>query len=381
MIRNHMSKKKENENSAKFAIGGFVREFISPEPWLTMLDEAETKGHKIDMLLIAYQKSFDANSVKKLSEKVNLVLINAEGDEDLINRLSSIGVDSQFITNLCEFKDSEKQITEAIALNQIILYALTEGMGYLLTITDGFNFYSGVDFIEIMRKPLAQADVIATTAIPYRQDIEKILQVLQPQQLIDTFFLRDYSRFIGKVLMPDENIFKLLQPAKIAEYGNMLLNLNKITWLPPFFSQTYLWQNDKCVCTGAFENFIMHAQGRNLEILEVPIPSSITIAHKWSKWYSMLSIASRIPFFVWNMVERGMIKNRYNEIIEDFESKKEKIDLIYKEIDLGVSEEEIWQHWKKVKADLEMWILQQMATQESWQGTIEQITSLMKKDN
>ena len=347
MIRNHMSKKKENENSAKFAIGGFVREFISPEPWLTMLDEAETKGHKIDMLLIAYQKSFDANSVKKLSEKVNLVLINAE----------------------------------AIALNQIILYALTEGMGYLLTITDGFNFYSGVDFIEIMRKPLAQADVIATTAIPYRQDIEKILQVLQPQQLIDTFFLRDYSRFIGKVLMPDENIFKLLQPAKIAEYGNMLLNLNKITWLPPFFSQTYLWQNDKCVCTGAFENFIMHAQGRNLEILEVPIPSSITIAHKWSKWYSMLSIASRIPFFVWNMVERGMIKNRYNEIIEDFESKKEKIDLIYKEIDLGVSEEEIWQHWKKVKADLEMWILQQMATQESWQGTIEQITSLMKKDN
>ena len=149
----------------------------------------------------------------------------------------------------------------------------------------------------------------------------------------------------------------------------------------PFFSQTILWQEGNCVCTGAFENFILNAQGRNLEILEIPIASSITIAHGWSKWNTMLSMASRIPFFVWNMIERGIIKNRYNEIIDDFESKKEKIDNIYKEINLDVSEEQIWKHWEKVKADLEKWILQEMDTQESWTKAIGHIASTTNKEN
>ena len=188
-----MAEKIKTENSSKFALGGFVRQFNSPEPWFTMLEEAVEKEHTVDYLFIAYQDSYDINTVNKLSEKVNLILINTAGDPALIDGLKSIGVDQEIIDDLCVFPENKNQITEAIALNQIILYALLRGVGYILTITDGFNFYSGIDFIGIMKKPLEQADVIASTAIPYRPDIEKILQVLGPQQLIDTFFLRDYS--------------------------------------------------------------------------------------------------------------------------------------------------------------------------------------------
>lgn len=369
---------KNNKSSAKnkIALAGFVRELNSPEPWLTMISEATDHDHKIEMLIIAYAGKVEKQVEDRLKEQCELVLIQACKDKELISRLEQKGVESQHISNLCEFDQDKNRLTEAAAINQILLFATLENLDKILIISDGFNFYSGIDFIEMMSRPLTHADVIASTAIPYRPDMEKILQTLQPYYLIDTFFMREYSRFIGQILMPEESAFQLLQPAKVAEYGNMFIDLHKISEIPAFFSQTSTWIDDIRIDTGAFEYFILQNQSSNMEILEVPLPSSISVAPHWSKGQTILAMINRIPFIAWNMIEQGMIRNRYSEIIENFESKKGIISLILKELDLTIPEKEFWEHWDKIKKDLEQRILQQMAVQESWKKAIKTLSNI-----
>ena len=116
------------------ALGMIVRDFVSAEPILAFLDNAEKFGHGISHVIVAYSHRFDWTAVQILEGRARLSLVKLHDYEKAKWELGYLNLRQNSISDLlyCPLLDGRGLIPYGFNRNHVLLEALFEKIDVLI---------------------------------------------------------------------------------------------------------------------------------------------------------------------------------------------------------------------------------------------------------
>jgi hypothetical protein len=162
----------------RIALGLITRDFNDPEPIFLFLKNADKYGHLIDRVIVAYSHSKDDSTLKAVSNRVKLDLLNVSSPGLLREEMRRSGIAIDAIDALLALPDGgpDGEVPYGAYRNAVLFKALLEGIDYLLffdsdveprvlTQLEGLDArWEEVDFVGTHMRSLVKEDVTATTS-------------------------------------------------------------------------------------------------------------------------------------------------------------------------------------------------------------------------
>ncbi len=240
------------------ALGMITRHFDDPYPILRFLDNADSYGHDVSRVIVAYSHSKDDAAIAAVNNQCRLELINAADPEGLRVEFSYWGMAPDLINLLVELPtDSPKdEISYGSYRNAVLFKALLDGVDYLLffdtdvaprvlTHLEGEEAcWKEVDFVGTHMRSLRKEHVAATTSeysgyyiIPPMSfpGMSELLNGLGKGMALD--YMEDCQHHHCLNLAPENP--GLPRPTDKPLGGNLGLDLRRPWRLAPFYSTVY----------------------------------------------------------------------------------------------------------------------------------------------
>ena len=311
----------------RIALGVITRHLNDLHPYEDFLINAEKYGHKIDTLIIEYNVSADPNIIRKLSQYCKIFTFKTEEIGHIHDKLNELNLSREDIHKLTKTPHQKKykMFSYGKARDFVLLTAILMEQDYLLffdsdvypEILDKKNnqfIYKEIDFVGTHLKYLNSENTIVTTS-DYTGYF--IIPKMNFKHLYDLLFGLQKESVYEYVIQNDTPVIQEKVEAKIKETnkilgGNMGINLQKLSYLPPFFSLTLVLNNECFLGRGEdtlFGPLIKQSHGRCLDI-DVPIfhncfsnfPEKPNIFEKKILerfYYACMGWIIRNPFYNW----------------------------------------------------------------------------------
>jgi hypothetical protein len=335
----------KGQTSRKTAFALITRRVNDAATPLSFLNNARRYGHHIDRLIIAYSHGVDGEVVKRLQREVKVDLICAHGDDNLRQRLQSLGAEPVVVDGLLDVPSwpCYHEVPYGAYRNAILFDALLKGVDYLLffdsdvqpsVLTDlkeGQPLWQEIDFVGTHLTHLTRPNVLATTS-------DYSGYYIIPPIAFDG--LRELMIGLGKEhslgYMAEWDIHGCLNlgsdtpatpvPTEKLLGGNLGLDLNQPWNLAPFFSTVYEYEN-QCVM-GRGEDTLLGQElssneGQLLDIdlrifhdTYIDFPSKPDIFKKDVRerfYWACLGWIGRNPFLTWFRAQMSQEKDRFEE--------------------------------------------------------------------
>ncbi|RLC51092.1 MAG: hypothetical protein DRH79_06695 [Candidatus Cloacimonadota bacterium] len=319
----------------KIALAIFTRNIKEKSPIQDFLDNAKKYNHQIDHLIIVYNDYVDKHIIDSYKTYCPVTAIQLGNKFFIHQSLKEIGISERDINAIINTPNLKKfdLVPYGTARNHALLTALYYGFDYLFffdsdvypkLLTDfcenDFHFKE-IDFIGSHLKYLKQKNVVVTTSdysgyyiIP-KMNFPYLMELLRGLQKEDSY------QYISTVDAPvtrnvtEDNVFD----TRKALGGNMAIDLNKFSLLPPFFSSTLII-NDQCFLGRGedtlFGPLIYNNGGRcvDIDLLlfhncfgDFPNKPTINLQKNVDRFfYACMGWIIRNPFFNWLHKEYGI---------------------------------------------------------------------------
>lgn len=335
----------DGQTSSTIAFALITRRVDDASTAMSFLDNARRHGHRIDRIMIAYSHGVDREIVETLQCEVKVDLVCAHGDDDLRQRLRTLGIEPAVIDGLLDVPSWPRhhEVPYGAYRNAILFKALLEGVDYLLffdsdvrpvVLTDLRGeqpMWQEVDFVATHLTYLTQPEVLATTS-------DYSGYYIIPPMAFDG--LRDLLIGLGKEhaleYMTEWDVHGCLnlgsqtpaspKPTNKLLGGNLGLNLNQPWNLAPFFSTAYEFEK-QCVMGRGEDTLLGQAlSGNGGQLLDVdlkifhdtyidfPIKPDIFRKDVRERFYwACLGWIGRNPFLTWFRTKASRKEDRFEE--------------------------------------------------------------------
>ncbi|MCK4654791.1 MAG: hypothetical protein KAU01_10145, partial [Candidatus Cloacimonetes bacterium] len=328
----------------KNAFGVISRNVDQLSPIVDFFDNAKKYGHKIDHLIICYIDYVNPETLKQLEKYCEVTLVKRGNAPLLENSLKDLGLNEKEIETIIgtPFLKKYGKVSYGTCRNYVILAAIFLGLDHLFffdtdifpTILtqfhDGESKFEDIDFVGSHLTFLKKDGAVVTTSdytgyyiIP-KMNFPYMMELLQGIQKEDRFY---YISSVDTPVTRDRWLENIFNTNKVLG-GNIVLDLNKLDMLPPFFSTT-LVMNDECFLGRGedtlFGPLIYYYGGHcvDIDLLifhncfgDFPNKPTITIQKNLDRfYYACMGWIIRNPFFNW-------LRSEYYEEVETINTEK-----------------------------------------------------------
>ncbi len=327
----------------KIVIGIITNYVNSLSPYLEFLDNAEKYGHTINDMIIAFSHGIDSSIVDKIRTKVNLHLIKLNSDPEFITELKDIGLTEQEIQTLFYSKNFAQyglipygKRRNCVLMKALLLYPYID---YLLFIDTDVKPYiiinkqgkmREIDFVGRHLEYLEKEDILITTSDYSGYYIIPPMKFIGLKELL-IGLQKEYA--YNHVVDPAKNLFtssinkrNIRKTNKILG-GNHAIDLQNYLYLPPYFSTTYMFNNEFIISRGEDTLMGRELPQDNKYIIDIdtrifhntfadfprfPYINRLDVQERL--YYACLGWLGRNPFLNWYLARNGFITER--EFIE-----------------------------------------------------------------
>jgi len=304
-------------------------------PIMDFLENAQKFGHKIESLIIVYNDFVNQSIMDILKDYCEITTFQVGKALPLIRSLEKIGLCKGDIETLTGTPDLQKynMVAYGISRNYTLLTALLQGMDYLIyfdsdvypKLLSDYDFenskYIEVDFVGSHLKYLKRENIVVTTSdysgyfiIP-KMNFPNLMELLLGIQKEDRFTYITTQNFPVTRKTYGKNIFNTHKSLG----GNMAIDLQKLEYIPPFFSTTLTIDNRCFLGRGEdtlFGPLIYHKGGKcvDIDLLifhncfgDFPNKPDINVQKNIDRFYfACMGWLIRNPFFNWVQKEYGI---------------------------------------------------------------------------
>ena len=250
----------------KIALGMIIRNLEAEEEILRFIDNAESYGHKLECVIIAYTQRMDPLCANSIRKRKPLYTIDIKNPEYCYNQFKLRGMSRNAVESLleCPVNPSQGLVPYGFKRSIVTTEAILRGMDVLffvdndvfptvLTETPDGIGNCNADFFGAHLKHLKTGSLITTGEYsgynilpPASFDgMEDLLAGLQKSDMLE------YWQSSG-----EHNCLAVLPPEPAAEPctkilgGNTAITLSSFDSLPPFFSSSYVVGDELFLCRG-----------------------------------------------------------------------------------------------------------------------------------
>lgn len=328
---------------SKIALGLITRHFTDPEPIFRFLDNAQTYGHVVDRVIVAYSHTMEERAVALVKKRIPMDLIHASDPGSLRVQMGQAGLTPEAIHDLLDLPDDGEggEVPYGNYRNAVLFKALLNGMDYLIffdtdieprVLTQLENDYiewQEIDFVGTHMRSLSKDDVSATTSdysgyyiIPPMSfpGLGEFLTGLGKGMAME--YMEDCREHHCLNLGPKSP--GLPRPTDKPLGGNLGLDLTKPWRLAPFYSTLYSYSGSTIRSRG--EDTLLgqaitasHGQIMDIDLKvfhdtyaffpEVPDIRKKKIRDRF--YYACLGWIGRNPFLSWYLDQVGHLKTSW----------------------------------------------------------------------
>ena len=315
--------------SLKIAFGVITRSLSKDYPYINFLKNAQLYGYQISSIVFGYKDFVSEKITQEIKQFCDVCTIHLGETEYLTSQLSRFDLSEKEISALIGTPQLEKysMVSYGTARNYVLLTALFKGADILLFFdTDVYPqilfedndcqfHYEEVDFVGSHLKILNEHPKVVATTSDYTGYF--IIPKMKFPHLEDLLFgLQKENNY---TYISKENKLTLkhghshnIHPTQKVLGGNLALDLRKIKYLSPFFSETLIKNNECFLGRGEdtlFGPLINHYGGTCFDI-DLPIfhncfgdfPNEPDIGKKNNLdrfFYACMGWIIRNPFYNW----------------------------------------------------------------------------------
>jgi len=315
--------------SLKIAFGVITRNVKVDYPFLNFINNAQTYEHSITSIIFGYKDFVDKNIVAQLNNYCEVMPIHLSEKQGLAEQLSKFSLSETDISALLgtPHLKNYNMVSYGTARNYVLLSAILAGVDILIFFdTDVYPqvlydegkrqfHYEEVDFVGEHIKVLnANPKAVATTSdytgfyiIPH-MNFPHLKELLFGVQKEDSFsFISKHNKLALK-----HSHKKELHPTQKVLGGNLAIDLRKIHYLSPFFSETLIMQDECFLGRGEDTTFgpLINLYGGECIDIDLPIfhncfgdfPKEPEIGKKQNLdrfFYACMGWIIRNPFYNW----------------------------------------------------------------------------------
>lgn len=315
--------------SLKIAFGVITKNVKVDYPYLNFLKNAQEFDHSITSIIFGYRDSISPKILNTLAEYCKVMPIHLSEKQILAERLSKFSLSENDIEALIgtPYLQSHNMIAYGTARNYVLLEAILSGVDILLFFdTDVYPqilfdegnsqfHYEDIDFVGEHVKVLnEQPKVVATTSDYTGFYIIPHLHFPHVNDLLYGLQKEDSFTFISKEnhLVLKQSHQQNFHPTKKVLGGNLAIDLRKIHYLSPFFSETLILNNECFLGRGEDTTFgpLINLYGGQCMDIDLPIfhncfgdfPNLPDINQKQNLerfFYACMGWIIRNPFYNW----------------------------------------------------------------------------------
>ncbi|MCL2248251.1 MAG: hypothetical protein FWC13_03185 [Oscillospiraceae bacterium] len=255
----------------KIALGMIVPRLSSCVEIMSFIDNASRYGHELDCVIVAHSQTNDSAVVKSIREKVTLHLIDVMNPEFCFEKLTRLDSRGSFRDRLlrCPVASDRGLVPYGFNRSLVVIEAILRGID-ILFFTDSDvvpsvlkkveggqlgneQFVEDIDFFGVhlnhlnTRSDATTGEYSGYNILPLAQfdHMEDLLFGVQKEGMLD--YWQTSSEHRGLVYQPDDIVVK---PSNKVLGGNMAIHLDSFSKLPPFFSSTYVYNDELFLCRG-----------------------------------------------------------------------------------------------------------------------------------
>lgn len=262
------------------ALGMIVRDFVSAEPILAFLDNAEKFGHEISHVIVAYSHRFDWTAVQMLEGRARLSLVKLHDYEKAKWELGYLNLRQNSISDLlyCPLLDGRGLIPYGFNRNHVLLEALFEKIDVLIFVDsdvqpavlrrreNGTVCLEEIDFVGAhlrgmeMGADITSSDYSGYSILPPADfdGMSALLYGLHKEEMC--LFWHDSKLHRGLVLQGAD----MPEPVSTTKVlgGNLGIRMGAFPTLPPFFSPYFFYNGVPFLARGE-DTFLGLAAAKN----------------------------------------------------------------------------------------------------------------------
>lgn len=260
-----------------------TKDLLSMEPLDQFLDNADKFGHKVDSIVIGYADKLDTKVIKELKKRVDVYLVKIRQSRVLHEKLKALGMSEEKICHLIGdySKPSDGRAAYGVSRNHVIIEAMLNKLDTLVFIdTDVYPeviikkddlmdisvydtrvteiedvFIQEVDFLGEHLKHLEKENVMVTTSdytgyyiIPPMQfeGMQDLFFGLKKEQAYDYITNSYHHHCLATDHGKKRDGFKTNKVLG----GNVAIKLRLFETMLPFFSSTYMVDENKYLTRG-----------------------------------------------------------------------------------------------------------------------------------
>lgn len=271
----------------KISLGMVIRDFVSPDPILQFLQNANEYDHNIDSVIIAYSGKFDQSAYEAINEMADVIALKINRADSLQKRFKSLSISSKTSRELLYSPYFEKYnlVPYGFNRNTVLMQAALNGSDVLIFVDSDVKpevllkekensfQYKSIDFVgrhisEIKKNAdITTSDYSGYNILPPASfnDMDSLLIGLQKEEMM--LFWKD--SFKHDCLTLQNNIEPIAFETKKALGGNLGINLSSFLKMPPFFSPIYIADNKLFLARGEDTLISIMAKDRGLKCIDV----------------------------------------------------------------------------------------------------------------
>jgi len=378
----------------KISLGVITKRLDGKNHIIEFIKNIKKYGHEVNDIIIGYAENIDDDFYKELRKHINVILVNAKYDINLLSRLKDIGINKDMLEYVI-YNSGEKHVPYGMMRNNVILEAILKRNDYLVFIDTDVRpvvllengEFGEVDFLGHHLDQMRRKDVYITTSdysgyyivppIKYNKLADLLIGVGKERAM--EMILKDNYDGIN---YDSGNKRKVFETNKILG-GNLMINLKVFKDILPFFSSFYKVKGEEYLTRGEDTVLGLEIEKRKyIKCIDIDLkifhdtyfgfPKIVNIYEdkdiKDRFYYACIGWIGRNPFMYWinNVDTRKMYEIQREKIklvskdfakhINDsrFEILPEALENSYRRLDEVVEEYNIFcDNWYKIVQILE----------------------------